>query len=209
MFCMDTVTSKSEHTFAAIVDTALEMAAMDGIGKLSLGEVAKRLNMSKSGVFSRVGSLEALQNAVLDEFDRRFRADVFSPAMSLPRGLPRLNAIVEGWIKRVCNASSVHSCLYIAGSFEFDDVGASPLRTRLQDGVVRMRAALRRTILQAMEEGHLRSDTDPEQLIFEIYSIVVGAMHDARFLRDAQTEARMRNACARLISTYRSFHGNW
>lgn len=202
---MDTVITKSEHTFAAIVETALEMAATQGIGKLSLGEVAKRLDMSKSGVFSRVGSLEALQNAVLDEFDRRFTADVFTPAMGLPRGLPRLNAIIEGWIKRTCSNHPTRSCLYVAGSFEYDDV-ADPLRERLQSGVVRMRAALRRTILQAIEEGHLRSDADAAQLIFEIYSIIVGAMHDARFLHDTQTEARMRNAYTRLISTYRSFH---
>ncbi|HRE15767.1 MAG TPA: TetR/AcrR family transcriptional regulator, partial [Rhodocyclaceae bacterium] len=67
---METATTKSEATFAAIVDAASELAAEQGIGKLSLGEVAKRMEMSKSGVFSRVGSLEALQNAVLEEFDR-------------------------------------------------------------------------------------------------------------------------------------------
>jgi AcrR family transcriptional regulator len=205
---MDIAISKSEHTFSAIVEAASEMAATQGIGKLSLGEVAKRLNMSKSGVFSRVGSLEALQNAVLDEFDRRFNADVFLPAMALPRGLPRLDAIIEAWIRRTCSTCPLNSCLYVAGSFEFDDV-AGPLRERLQEGVVRMRTALRRTILQAMDEGHLRTDTDPAQLIFEVYSIIVGAMHDVRFLRDTQTEARMRNAYARLISTYRSFQCRW
>jgi AcrR family transcriptional regulator len=201
---MDTPVSKSEHTFAAIVDKALEMAFVEGIGKLSLGEIAKRLDMSKSGVFSRVGSLEALQQAVLEEFDRRFIEEVFQPAMALPRGLPRLNAIVEGWIQRTCNVQSKKSCLYTAGAFEFDDVD-SPLRERLRQGVVRYRAALRRSILQSIEEGHLRSDTDPEQLIFEIYSFIVGALHDTRFLNESKAEARIRNAYARLISTYRSF----
>jgi AcrR family transcriptional regulator len=202
---MNTPASKSEHTFAAIVDEALEMAFTQGIGKLSLGEVAKRLGISKSGVFSRVGSLEALQQEVLDEFDRRFIAEVFQPAMTLPRGLPRLNSIVGNWIRRACNTRSTSACLYIAGSFEYDDV-ESPLRDRLRQGVVRSRAALRRTITQAVDAGHLRPDTDPEQLIFEIYSLVVGSMHDTRFLNDAKTEERMRNAYVRLISTYRSFH---
>jgi AcrR family transcriptional regulator len=202
---MDTLTSKSEHTFAVIIDAGLEIAYTEGIGKLSLGEVAKRLGISKSGVFSRVGSLEALQQEVLDEFDRRFVAEVFQPAMTLPRGLPRLNSIVENWIRRACNTRSVSACLYIAGSFEYDDV-ESPLRDRLRQGVVRSRAALRRTITQAVDAGHLRPDTDPEQLIFEIYSFIVGSMHDTRFLNDVKTEERMRSAYARLISTYRSFH---
>ncbi|HEY8101015.1 MAG TPA: TetR/AcrR family transcriptional regulator [Burkholderiaceae bacterium] len=202
---MNTLATKSELTFAAIVDEALEMAFTDGIGKLSLGEVAKRLELSKSGVFSRVGSLEALQQEVLDEFDRRFTAEVFQPAMALPRGLPRLNSMLENWIRRTCNTKSRSACLYIAGSFEFDDV-ASPLRDRLRQGVMRFRAALRRTVMQAIDEGHLRADTDPEQLVFEIYSFIVGSMHDTRFLHEAKTEERMRNAYARLISTYRSFH---
>lgn len=92
---MMNLSSKSEATYAAILATAYEMAAADGIGKLSLGEVAKRMGISKSGVFSRVGSLEALQAAVLDESDRRFAEDIFMPALRLPPGLPRLAAQVE------------------------------------------------------------------------------------------------------------------
>lgn len=49
---MDTLTAKSEATYATIIDAALDMAAVDGIGKLSLGELAKRTGISKSGVFS-------------------------------------------------------------------------------------------------------------------------------------------------------------
>ncbi len=202
---MDTIsTSKSELTHAAIVDAALELAFVEGIGKLSLGEVAKRLGLSKSGVFSRVGSLEALQKAVLDAFDKRFAAQVFEPALALPRGLPRLNAMVEHWIRQVCAGDSINGCLYAAGSFEYDDI-AGPLRDRLQQGVLRWRAGLRRTVLQAMEAGHLRADTEPEQLVFEIYSLIIGVMHDTRFLHDDSAKDRMRRAYARLVSTYRSF----
>ena len=64
---METRTERSGLTLAAIVDTALEMAAADGLESLTIGEVAKRLGLSKSGVFSRVGSREALQCAVVEE----------------------------------------------------------------------------------------------------------------------------------------------
>eukprot|EP01032_Pedospumella_encystans_P032578 gene32578-36784_t len=91
---MNTLSSKSEATYTTILGTAYQMAAADGIGKLSLGEVAKRTGISKSGVFSRVGSLEALQGDVLDEYDRRFAEDVFMPSLKLAPGLPRLMAQV-------------------------------------------------------------------------------------------------------------------
>src|SRR6187431_2092764 len=91
---METRTERSGLTLAAIVDVALAMAAADGLESLTVGEVAKRLGLSKSGVFSRIGSREALQKAVLEEFERRFMQDVFLPALREPRGLPRLNAVM-------------------------------------------------------------------------------------------------------------------
>ena len=53
---LQTKTHRSELTLAGILDTALEMAAADGLESLTVGEVAKRLGLSKSGVFSRIGS---------------------------------------------------------------------------------------------------------------------------------------------------------
>jgi AcrR family transcriptional regulator len=198
-------TSKSELTYAAIVNAALAIASVEGIGNLSLGEVAKQLDISKSGVFSRVGSLEALQEAVLDEFDRRFSAEVFLPSTALPRGLPRLSFQVQAWIGRASDSRETAGCLYMAGAFEYDDIHG-PLRDRIQQGVIRWRAAMRLTIIQAIEVGHLRPDTDPEQLIFEIYSLIVGLTHDIRFMRDNGVVQRVHNAYNRLISTYRSFN---
>ena len=202
---MDTLTAKSEATFATIVDAALEMAAAEGIGKLSLGELAKRTGISKSGIFSRVGSLEALQAAVLDEYDRRFSAEIFLPSLHEPKGLPRLIAQVQAWSRRAADEGLRNSCLYSAGAFEFDDHSGA-LRDRLQQGTVAWRASLRKTILQAMELGHLRPDTDPGQLVYEIYSLIVGLIHDTRFLHDGQAQRHMQRAFSRLISTYKSFN---
>ncbi|TWI60415.1 TetR family transcriptional regulator [Pseudoduganella lurida] len=198
-------TSKSETTYATIVDAAMEMAALDGIGKLSLGELAKRTGISKSGVFSRVGSLEGLQGAVLDEYDRRFSEEVFLPSLQAAKGLPRLLMQVNLWLKKGTDEAPRGACLYTAGAFEYDDL-SGPLRDRLEEGIVRWRASLRKTVLQAMEAGHLRPDTDPEQLVFEIYSLIIGVMHDVRFLRDEGAPRRMGRAFSRLISTYRSFN---
>jgi AcrR family transcriptional regulator len=202
---MDTLTAKSEATFATILDAAMDMAYADGIGKLSLGELAKRTGISKSGVFSRVGSLESLQQAVLDEYDRRFAAEVFLPTLHLPRGLPRLNAQVANWVKRASSGALRDVCLYTAGAFEYDDQ-SGPLRDRLEQGARAWRASLRKTILQAIEAGQLRPDTDPEQLVYEVYSLVVGLLHDTRFLHDDSAGKRMQRAYNRLISTYKSFN---
>ena len=200
---MDAKTQKSELTRAAIVGAALDLAAAQGLESNSLHSVADRIGLSKSGVFSRVGSREALQKAVIEEYGRRFLADVFVPAMQKPKGLPRLDDIIQRWIVRMRDVEVHSGCLYTAGAFELDDK-SGPLRDQLLDEVTRWRAALRRTVQQAIEEGHLKSDTEPEQLVGEVYSLAMGLLHDIRFLRDPRAAERAQRTWERLVKTYQS-----
>lgn len=199
---MEAKTERSELTQSAIVDVALEMAALDGLESLSIGEVAKRLNLSKSGVFSRIGSREGLQRAVLEEFDRRFQQDILMPALREPRGLRRLDAIMAAWLQRTVTQGPRGSCLYVAGSFEFDDRDG-PLRELLLAGVRRWRGALKRSVLQAVEMGHLRADLDAEQLVFELDGLFTALMREARFLREPLTTQRGWTSYQRLIQHYK------
>ena len=197
---METRTERSGLTLAAIVDVALQMAAADGLESLTIGEVAKQLGLSKSGVFSRVGSREALQCAVVEEYDRRFLQDVFMPAMREARGLPRLNAIMRLWLLRAREVELRQGCIYCAGAFEYDD-RPGPVRDRLLEGVRRWRAALKRTVIQAIDAGHLQPDTDADQLVFEIDGLFVALMREARFLRDPKAADRAWRAYERLVAS--------
>jgi len=199
---MDARTQKSELTRAAIVGAALDLASAEGLEAITLQAVADRIGLSKSGVFSRVGSREALQKAVVEEFGRRFIADVFVPAMQRPKGLPRLDAIMQRWITRTRDVDVRNGCIFSAGAFEFVD-REGPLRELLHSEITRWRAALRRTVLQAIDEGHLKPGTDPEQLVGEASSLVLGLVHDARFLRDPRAAERTRASWQRLVSSYR------
>ena len=198
---MDAKTSKSELTRAAIVGAGIDLASAEGLEAITLQAVADRIGLSKSGVFSRIGSREALQKAVIEEFGRRFLADVFVPAMQLPKGLPRLNEIVQRWIVRMRDVEARSGCIYSAGAFELDD-REGPLRDLLLGEVTRWRAALRRTVLQAVEAGHLKADTDADQLVSEISALALGLIHDTRFLRDHRAAERAQATWRRLLETY-------
>ncbi|HSW17287.1 MAG TPA: TetR/AcrR family transcriptional regulator [Ramlibacter sp.] len=200
---MDAKTQKSELTRAAIIGAALDLASAEGLEAITLQVVADSIGLSKSGVFSRVGSREALQKAVIEEFGRRFIADVFVPAMRQPKGLPRLEDIMQRWIARTRDHESRTGCVYSAGAFELDDK-QGPLRDFLLQEVTRWRAALRRTVVQAVEAGHLKPDTDPEQLVGEASAAILGLLHDVRFLRDARAPERAQATWRRLIETYKA-----
>ena len=89
---------KGEMTRAAIVEAAMDMAAREGLEGLTIGTLAEQMQMSKSGVFAHFGSREDLQLAVLKEYVQRFVHDVLRPAVKKPRGLPRLEAILDRWV---------------------------------------------------------------------------------------------------------------
>jgi len=200
---MDAKTQKSELTRAAIVGAAIDLALAEGLEAITLQAVASRLALSKSGVFSRVGSREALQKAVIEEYGRRFLADVFVPAMQKPKGLARLNDIVGRWIARTRDIEAETGCIYMAGAFEYDD-REGELRDLLFDEITRWRAALRRTVLQAVETSELRPDTDAAQVVSELNGLVMSLLHDARFLRDPQAADRAMQTWQRLLSSYRA-----
>lgn len=200
---MDAKTQKSELTRAAIIGAGIDLASVEGLEAITLQAVADRIGLSKSGVFSRVGSREALQKAVIEEFGRRFLADVFVPAMAFPKGLPRLNEIVRRWIVRMRDVEVHSGCIYAAGAFELDD-REGELRDLLLGEVTRWRAALRRTVMQAVDAGHLKADTDPEQLVGEINALALGLLHDSRFLRDTRAAERAQGTWNRLVRTYQA-----
>src|SRR5512147_2057735 len=147
---------KGQQTKAAIVDAALGLATQMGLEGLSIGALAEVTGMSKSGVFAHFGSRDELQIAVVREYHNKFEEEVFYPALREPRGLPRLRALFELWVKRV--AVEIDSgCIYISGAVEFDD-RPGPVRDALVDMVQTWQDALERAIRIGVEEGHLRPD---------------------------------------------------
>ena len=55
---------------------------------------------------------------------------------------------------------------------------------------------------QAHALVHLRPDTDPLQMLFEVHGLILALHHDARFLRNPGTLDRARRGFARVVADY-------
>jgi AcrR family transcriptional regulator len=121
--------NKGAQTRKAILNTAHQMASQVGLEGLSLGTLAERMGLSKSGVFAHFGSREELVLALIDEVREEFGRRVFVPAINKPRGLPRLEAIFDGWLSHIANMRG-GGCVIVAGASEFDD-RPGPVRDRI------------------------------------------------------------------------------
>jgi AcrR family transcriptional regulator len=196
-------TGKGPATRELILEKAYELAREDGLEGLSIGALALSTDMSKSGVFAHFGSREQLQLALLEWVGMRFAEFTKAPAIREARGLPRLRKFAERW----CEWARIHQsgCVLLSAAVEYDG----------RDGVLRQavlrqqsdwRDELRRAIKLAMDAGHLRADTDPTQLAFEIYALMLGLHHDAGLFGYEEARHRTDIALERLYSSY-GWHG--
>jgi hypothetical protein len=139
---------------------------------------------------------------VLKRYHQQFELEVFYPSMKDPRGLPRLQSMFSRWIKRV-TVEIASGCIYISGAAEYDDRPGA-LREELVGMVLAWQDALFRCVQQATEMGHLRADTDPQQMVFEMYGLILALHHDARFIRRAGSVERANAGFERLLRSYQS-----
>ena len=156
--------------------------------------------MSKSGVFAHFGSREELQISVIGEYFTRFEQEVFYSALREPRGLPRLRAMFTNWMALVAQGSQA-GCIFISGAVEFDD-RSGPVRDALANSVQTWLAAVHRAVVQAKEEGHLRSDADERQVTFEIHGLILALHYEARFLKAPGSSARANTGFDNILGRY-------
>jgi AcrR family transcriptional regulator len=194
-----TTTTKGERTRAAILDAALRIVSKSGLDGLTIGTLADATGMSKSGLFAHFGSREELLLAVLAHGQAQFTEVVFQPAMAKPRGIARLKAMFINWLDWTESAELPGGCPMIGGASEFDD-RPGPVRDMLAGGQRTWIETLKRSVRQAIEEGELPADTDPEQIAFEMFGIALVVHHHRRLLGYPKARGRALAALDKLIS---------
>lgn len=193
--------TKGERTRAVILDEALRIVSKAGLDGLTIGTLADATGMSKSGLFAHFGSREELLLAVLAHGQAEFGEFVFEPAMAKPRGLPRLRSMFVNWLDWTESAELPGGCPMIGGASEFDDK-PGPVRDMLAGGQRTWIETLKRAVRQAVEEGHLAKETDPEQIAFEIFGIALVVHHHRRLLGYKKARERALVALDSLLKRY-------
>ena len=193
--------TKGERTRATILDEALKIVSKSGLDGLTIGTLADATGLSKSGLFAHFGSREELLLAVLAHGQVEFTEVVFKPAMDHPRGVSRLRAMFVNWLDWTDSAELPGGCPMLGGATEFDDK-PGPVRDMLAGGQRAWIETLKRGVRQAVEEGQLGPDTDPEQIAFEMFGIALVVHHHRRLLGYSKARARALAALESLLERH-------
>jgi AcrR family transcriptional regulator len=191
--------SKGEHTRAAILDTALAQASAAGFESLTIGTLAERAGLSKSGLFAHFGSREELQVAAIEAGAARWAQTVFLPALKARRGLPRIRALFENWLNWTTRSGLAHGCPMRAAAVEFDD-RPGPVRDAVVEHFARLDRELARAVQLAVSENHFRADVDVEQFVFDLMGLLFAYEHVARLFNAARGESQARAAFEHLVA---------
>lgn len=193
---------KSEATRKRILRKALYLLPEEGLGGLSIGRLAEETNMSKSGLFARFGSQDALQVAIIDAAVDRFQADVVRPARAASGSLAKLEALAQNWVEWLTDDPDM-PCPLIQAAFEAPGLtkdAAEKARTTRKGWI----EYIERLTSLAIQEGSLRSNTDPGRFANFFDGIGLAAQSAATHARRENARSIAERAFADLFVAYKA-----
>ncbi len=195
--------TKGQDTHATLLAAALSFASEEGLSGITIGRLAAKVGMSKSGLFAHFSSKENLQVEILKSAIDRFVVQVVTPALKAKRGEPRVVALFEHWL--AWKDMLPGGCIFAVASVELDDkpgLARDVLVASQKDWIETVATAAR----IAIKEGHFRKDLDVEQFAHEVYCLGFGELQVARLIRDPKAGVRARAALERLLRDARRPH---
>jgi AcrR family transcriptional regulator len=193
-----TKATKGEETRSQILAAAVEQASACGFESLTIGTLAERTGLSKSGLFAHFGSKLDLQIAALDEAARQYTAAVFLPAMKAPRGLKRLRAMFENWIAWPQRAKLPGGCPIDAATREYHHQ-PGPMRDAVMERQKLLDRELGKMVQMAVDAGELSRKADIAQLVYDLIGIVLVFYRAEPMLGFEESRRRARVAFERLL----------
>ena len=194
----------AKKTKAVILDTALKIASLAGIEGLTIGELAKAVGMSKSGLFAHFHGKDNLQLSVLQAATDQFVDSVMKPAFKEPRGEPRIRALFANYLGHLNNEKALPGgSVLISASIELDD-RPGVLRDFVKKAQNDLIKNIERAAKIAVEEGHFREDLDVELFAWTLYSFILGYHHFQRMLESPKAEQHVKRSFKGLLEVSRA-----
>jgi AcrR family transcriptional regulator len=178
---------RGDLTRRTVLKRAVDIASIQGLEGLSIGQLAADLEISKSGLFAHFGAKEELQLATIRAARRIYSDTVVAPAMAAPAGLERIWALSEAWLGYSHDRVFPGGCFFAKATHDYAG-RPGKVRDALAAANAEWMALVEQAVEEARELGHLVATTDAGQLAFELNAYYEGA-NLISLLRDADDSA--------------------
>jgi len=156
-----------------VLDKAVDIASLEGLGGLSFGGLAVESGMSKAGIQTLFGSKETLQLATVDHARTMFVDFVTRPSLAVERGADRVRALIERWIVYAERPLFAGGCFQAANLADFDS-RPGPVRDALARNQQAWIDTLSAELAHAVAEHEIAA-LDPDLAAFQLDAVLRSA----------------------------------
>lgn len=185
-----------------ILTHGLGIASAQGLQALSMGDLARDLDLSRSGLLAYFATKESLQLGVIEQAAGLFITDVVTAAGPAEPGEARVRAFFVKWISWSRSPRLKGGCPFVHASAEGDTLPAH-VRGKLEDFLGGWTANIKSAIDDAKATGQFRADLDADQLVFEMYGLYLSHHFWHWSMKDRSVLDRTMKAFERLIAASR------
>ena len=174
--------SDGARSHAAILEAATRLASTRGLDRLSIGELANEVGISKSGLYAHFGSKEELQLATIDAAEEVFNRVVIGPSDAARPGMAAVVALCDAFLDHLRDKVFPGGCFFACASAEMH-ARPGPVKDRIAEFDGRWRGRFKRHLETARFDGDLPAGEDLEALVFDLDALLYYA-HGAFSFRD-------------------------
>ncbi len=191
--------TKGNDTKTVILKSALQMASKLGLECVTIGALAKKTKLSKSGLFAHFQSKETLQLEILKYASNYFSMNVIIPALNIERGISRIKALIKNWIE--WSSKLTGGCIFVVASTEYNDRPG-----KVRDFLIHQQEewidCLKRIAQSAIKAGDFKKNIDKDQFAFDLYSMLLGVHYYDKLLNDSDLNKRQEKSLQDVLEKY-------
>ncbi|GHG01429.1 TetR/AcrR family transcriptional regulator [Thalassotalea marina] len=198
------MSNKGERTRKEILKQSIIFSSKFGLADITIGQVSKLCNMSRTGVISHFKNKEDMQIAILQFGEDLYIDRVIKPAWR-ENHLEHVEALLDNWANWTSEMFNDYliSCPFIKAVVEFQNRPDSPVRTFVIDQQNRLIDYLRHRIQRCIEHDLLIPDAKSHVIAYELYSLYLGHAITQHTVTFETADAMFRQSVKRLLKQYR------
>lgn len=185
---------------AAILQSAAQLATLEGLEGLSIGRIAEATGRSKSGVFAHFKSKQDLQLATVDAAYGIYEREVFGPIEQLTRPIDRLRGVCEAALSYFERRVFIGGCFFVSSMTEFR-ARKGPVQEKLTEINRNWMEFLTSTVADAQKDGDIDPALDAGQVAFELNAFLEVADLLYWLMSDVMAIERARNGIERILGS--------
>jgi AcrR family transcriptional regulator len=174
----------------------VKIAAREGLAALTIGRLAKELEMSKSGLFAHFHSKEVLELATVEHAKQVFENAVLRPAQDGENGVARLWSLCDLWLSHIERSVFSGPYFFTGALFEYADrpgLVSDSIKRATQEWL----SALRKAVEDGQTLRQLGRSARADQIASELNGRLIGAycaylLENRRSFREARAALRAR-----------------